>query len=96
MTIRRPTSRDLRRLAEANHFDITDSEMAAFEAMIPGLFESYDILEQLPEPRTPLRYPGRDAGVRPNPEEDPYKRNPATLCAAGRHWRQGWRASASG
>ena len=72
MTIRRPTSQDLQRLAEANHFDITDSEMAAFEAMIPGLFESYDILEQVPESRTPLRYPSRDAGTRPNPEEDPY------------------------
>jgi len=59
-------------LAEANHFEITDSEMAAFEAMIPGLFESYDILEQLPETRTPLRYPSRDAGSRPSPEEDPY------------------------
>lgn len=72
MTIRRPTSQDLRRLAEANHFDITDAEMAAFQAMIPGLFESYDILEQLPEPRTPLRYSSRDAGARPSPEEDPY------------------------
>ena len=72
MTIRRPTPQDLRRLAEANYFDITDAEMAAFEAMIPGLFESYDTLAQLPEQREPLRYPSRDAGSRPSPEEDPY------------------------
>ncbi len=67
MTIRRPTAQDLRRLAESNHFDITDSEMAAFEAMIPSLFNSCDILEQTPEPRTPLRHPSRQAGVRPLP-----------------------------
>ena len=29
MTIRRPTQDDLRRLAEANNFDITDAEMDA-------------------------------------------------------------------
>lgn len=72
MTIRRPTAQDLRRLAAANHFEITDGEMAAFQAMIPGLFASYDALAQMPEERAPLRYPGRDAGARPSPEQDPY------------------------
>ena len=72
MTIRRPTRDDLRRLAAANHFDITDDEMAAFEAMIPGLFDNYDELAQLPEQRPALRYAGRDAGTRPGPEDDPY------------------------
>ena len=72
MTIRRPTSEDLRRLAEANHFEITDAEMEAFEAMIPGLFDSYDALEQMPEERPPLRYASRSLGPRPSPEEDPY------------------------
>ncbi len=72
MIVRRPTPEDLRRLAEANHFEITDEEMEAFEAMIPGLFESYDRLSQLPEKRPALRYPSRDAGSRPSPEEDPY------------------------
>ena len=36
MIVRRPTPKDLRRMAEANHFEITDEEMEAFEAMIPG------------------------------------------------------------
>ena len=72
MTIRRPTSQDLRRLAVANSFEISDDEMRAFEAMIPGLFESYDTLAQLPEQRPPLSYPSRDAGSRPSREEDPY------------------------
>ena len=72
MTIRRPTSQDLRRLAEANNFEISDDEMEAFESMIPGLFESYDSLVQTPEQRPALAYPSRDAGVRPSREEDPY------------------------
>ena len=72
MSIRRPTSQDLRRIAEANHFEITDAEMEAFEAMIPGLFDSYDALEQMPEQRPALRYPSRDAGSRPTREEDPF------------------------
>ena len=72
MTVRRPTPHDLQRLAEANHFEITDAEMRAFEAMIPGLFDSYDALAQLPEQRAPLRYSGRSLGSRPSPEEDPY------------------------
>ncbi len=72
MIVRRPTPKDLRRMAEANHFEITDEEMEAFEAMIPGLFESYDLLSQLPETPPPLRYPSRDAGSRPTPQEDPF------------------------
>ena len=71
MSIRRPTTDDLRRLAEANHFEISDAEMRAFEAMIPGLFDSYDELAQLPEQRPALRYAARDSGSRPCPEDDP-------------------------
>ena len=72
MTIRRPTAEDLRRLAEVNHFKLTDAEMEAFVARIPGLFDSYDALAQMPEQRSPLRYSSRDLGPRPTPDEDPY------------------------
>ena len=72
MTIRRPNSEDLRRLAEANHFEISDAEMDAFQRMIPGLFESYDMLAQMPESHPTLRYSSRDSGARPSPEDDPY------------------------
>ena len=71
MTIRRPTLHDVQRLAEANNIELTDAERNAFEALIPGLFDSFDDLAQLPEPRPPLRYPHRDPGSRPNPEDDP-------------------------
>ena len=91
MTIRRPTTEDLRRLAEANHFEITDAEMSAFERMIPGLFESYDDLVQMPEPRSPLRYGNRDAGVRPSRDEDPYNAILRRCSLNGGHRRQAGR-----
>ena len=72
MTIRRPTRDDLQRLAEANHFELTDAEMEAFVARIPGLFDSYDALAQMPEQRPALRYSSRSLGPRPSREEDPY------------------------
>ena len=72
MTIRRPTPQDVQRLAEANNIELTDAEMSAFEALIPGLFDSFDDLAQLPEQRPPLRYPNRDPGSRPSAEDDPY------------------------
>ena len=72
MTIRRPTPQDVKRLAEANNFELTDAELSAFEALIPGLFDSFDDLAQLPEQRPALRYPNRDPGSRPRPEDDPY------------------------
>ena len=72
MTIRRPTSQDIQRLADANNFELTDAEISAFEALLPGLFNSYDDLAQLPEQRPPLRYTNRDPGSRPSREDDPY------------------------
>ena len=72
MTIRRPTSEELRRLGEVNHFQISDEEMSAFERMIPGLFDSYDKLAQMPEEKSAVRYTNRDSGSRPNPEDDPF------------------------
>ena len=72
MTIRRPTPQDVQRLAEANNIALTQGELSAFEQLIPGLFDSFDDLAQLPEQRPPLRYPNRDPGSRPDREDDPY------------------------
>ena len=72
MAIRRPTRDDLQRLAAANHFELTDTEMEAFVSRIPGLFDSYDALARMPEQRPALRYSSRTLGPRPTPEEDPF------------------------
>ena len=72
MAITRPTAEDLRGLAADNYFDLSDEELADFQALIPGLFRSYDLLEQMPMPPAPLKYRDRDPGYRPSREEDPY------------------------
>ena len=71
MALRPPTDDDLRRLAEANHFQLNDEEIEGFRAIIPGLFDSYEQLDRMPVPKEPLKYPKRDPGQRPAPEDDP-------------------------
>ncbi len=72
MPLRLPTPDDLIRLAEANHMKLTDNELSGFLAIIPGLFGSYEVLDRIPEHKAPLKYPDRELGSRPSPEEDPY------------------------
>ena len=72
MALRLPTAQDLRRLAKANHFHLNDEELESFQALIPGLFESYELLDQMPLPREPLRYRDRDSGIRPQRQDDPF------------------------
>ena len=72
MAIPQPTPDELRRIAQANNFDISETELSGFQQIIPGLFDAYETLDQLPEPKEPLKYPDRDAGVRPSRQEDPY------------------------
>ena len=72
MPLRVPSTRDLERMAAANRFELNDEEAAAFQSLIPGMFGSFEILDQMPQPVQPLRYPDRDPGVRPTPEEDPF------------------------
>ena len=71
MALRPPTDDDLRRLAEANHFHLNDEEVEGFQAIIPGLFDSYEQLDRMPVPKEPLKYANRAPGQRPSPEDDP-------------------------
>ena len=56
MALRLPTGDDLQRLARANYFELNEEELAAFQDLIPGLFANYELLEQMTEPREPLKY----------------------------------------
>ena len=71
MTIRLPTAEDLHRIAADNYFELNDEELEAFQSVLPGLFSGYEILEQMPLPKEPLKYRDRDPGYRPSREEDP-------------------------
>ena len=56
MALRMPTAEDLRRLAEANHFELSEEELDAFQGLLLGLFVSYELLEQTPLPQEVLKY----------------------------------------
>lgn len=71
MALRKPTGDDLRRLAEANHFELSADELEAFQAMLPGMFASLDELAQKPGTLPPITYRDRDPGARPSPQDDP-------------------------
>ena len=71
MALRLPSGDDLQRLAKENHFELNEEELAAFQDLIPQIFQSYEQLEQMTEPREPLKYRDRDPGVRPSREDDP-------------------------
>lgn len=51
--------------------ELTDAELAAFTTLAVGLTATYDRLDELPEPRLPVRYP-RTSGRPPKPDENPY------------------------
>ena len=71
MALRKPTGDELRRLAEAHHFELSQEELEAFQSMLPGMFASLDELDQKPTNLPPVTYRDRDPGVRPRPEDDP-------------------------
>ena len=71
MTYRLPTAEDLKKLAAASQFELSEEELEAFQALLPGLFDNYEMLERTPEHKEPLKYPDRGPGRRPSREEDP-------------------------
>jgi len=73
MAIESPTKDDLKRLAEQNHFALSDSEADAINAALTPIIAFLDRIDQTPGEPSPsvTRYRDRDAGRRPTPEEDP-------------------------
>ncbi len=71
MALRRPTREELKQLASAYHFGLNEDELADFDAMIPQMFATLDLLDRAPSPLPPSKYPERDRGSRPEPKDDP-------------------------
>ena len=69
MTFRVPTAADLKGMAAANFFELSEQELADFEALIPDLFANYEVLENLPLPPAPLKHRDREPGYRPSRQD---------------------------
>ena len=71
MALRLPTDDDLRDMAALNYLELTDEELEEFQSLMPGMFELYDDLDQMPMPHETIKYRDRDPGQRPAPQDDP-------------------------
>ena len=70
MVASKPKLDDLREAAEALRLDVSSDEMAAFTVLSEGVLGFFQRLDQLEEPKPPVKYP-RSGGRRPSSDEDP-------------------------
>jgi amidase len=71
MTLRRPTKEELKQLAAANYFCLNEDELNDFDALMPSMFTSLEVLDRTPQPPAQVKYRERDGGYRPSPDADP-------------------------
>jgi amidase len=71
MPVRLPTVDQLLEIAGSFGMTLTAEDAASFRGLMAGSIASYNRLDQLPEPKLPVKYP-RSPGYRPGPEENPW------------------------
>ena len=70
-TVRTPTIEELLDIADAFGMSISVEEAESYQGMMAGTIQSYHRIDDLVEPKLPVKYP-RTPGRRPTPEENPY------------------------
>ena len=70
-TVRTPTIEELLDIADAFGMSISVEEAESYRGMMAGTIQSYHRIDDLVEPKLPVKYP-RTPGRRPTPEENPY------------------------
>jgi amidase len=68
---RLPTVAQVLEIAKSFGMTLTEEDAASFRGLMAGSIASYARLDELVEPKLPVRYP-RDPGYRPPAEENPY------------------------
>ena len=68
---RLPTSAEVLELARGFGMTLTEADAASFRGLMAGSMASYARLDELAEPKLPVKY-SRVPGYRPAPEENPY------------------------
>src|SRR5271170_6771047 len=71
MPVSTPTVHQIREIASRYRLDLTEEDVADFRHIMQGTLASYRRLDELPEPKLPVRVP-RTPGHRPNADENPY------------------------
>jgi amidase len=68
---RLPTSAEVLEMARGFGMTLTEADAVSFRGLMAGSMASYARLDELAEPKLPVKYP-RVPGYRPAPEENPY------------------------
>ena len=71
MSIKRPNAEEVADLAASLHMNMTVEEAAEYLALMGGMFDQYDIIDELPNPLPPVKYP-RTPGAKPPAKENKY------------------------
>ncbi len=71
MSIKRPTAEDVAELAASLHMNMTVEEAESYRALMGGMFDAYDVVDELPNPLPPVKYP-RTPGAKPMPKDNKY------------------------
>ncbi|MBM3585190.1 MAG: amidase [Alphaproteobacteria bacterium] len=71
MPIQAPSADQVMNIAADFGIELTEADAQSFAGLLKGLKQSYDRVDEIPEPRLPVNYP-RTAGEPPNPEENKY------------------------
>ncbi|GHE01164.1 amidase [Defluviimonas sp. 20V17] len=71
MSITRPTVDDVVALAQSLHLHMSHEEAAEYHALMGGMFDMYDVIDELPNPMPAVTYP-RTPGAKPAPADNPY------------------------
>ena len=71
MAIKRPTQEQMRHIVEDLGMSMPDAEVQFYLDNMEGIFERYDLIDELPDNLPEVRYP-RTSGYRPGPEENPH------------------------
>ena len=70
-TVRTPTIEEVLDIADAYGMSISVEEAESYQGMMAGTIQSYHRIDDLVEPKLPVKYP-RTPGRRPSAEENPY------------------------
>lgn len=71
MSITRPTVDDVVDLAQSLHLNMSYEKAAEYQALMGGMFDMYDVIDELPNPTPAVTYP-RTPGAKPAPADNPY------------------------
>ncbi|TPW31566.1 amidase [Martelella alba] len=71
MSITRPTPADVVELASQLYMKMSLEEATAYQSLMGGMLDAYDVIDALPNPTPPVTYP-RTPGAKPSPDENQY------------------------